>query len=174
MDLVLETGVGVTNANSWVDLAYADDYHASLGNKQWITAAPQEGDRTALLLKAMVNIIIPRYAGRWVGDIYSESQSLPWPRKWYYDNDERWIIGPHIPDEVKWLQCEVALNLIDNPEYDTPLRRGVTIQSVKVGPIVETSQFDSSQNPVLTAPKVARLARALLDASRGRVNVVRS
>lgn len=172
MDLVPETGIGRTDANSWVDLEFADMYHASLGNKQW--AQQSEEDRLALLLKAVLVVIVPRYAGKWIGEIYSDTQALPWPRKWYHDAEDRWIRGPFIPDELKFLQCEVALNMIDNPDFDAPQRRGVTISSEKVGPIVETTQYDSVQSPVLTAPKVSRLVRSLLDKSCGQVRIVRS
>jgi hypothetical protein len=33
--LTVETGIGVTNANSYVELTYADAYHAEFGNADW-------------------------------------------------------------------------------------------------------------------------------------------
>ncbi len=172
MELVVETGAGIPNANSWVDLDFADLYHASLGNKAWANASGE--DRTALLLKATLSVIVPRYAGRWKGEIAFESQSLPWPRRWYHDDEDRWVSAAFVPSEVQFLQCEVALNMLENPDFDKPKERGIVISSEKIGPITTTLQYDPKAPEALSSPKVSRLARPLLDGSTGQVRMVRS
>lgn len=174
MDLVPEDGTGVAGANTWVTADFADDYHSSFGNIEWVTADADK--RKALLLRAVSSIIVPRYSGKWRGEIYREGQELPWPRVCFRDDENRWYDtrNPYLPTEIKFLQCEVALAFILDPTLDQPKRRGLTISSEKIGPITTVEQFDSKQSPVLSNPRIARLVRPWLERGNNNFEIVRS
>ena len=74
--MIVETGVGLANAESFASVAAADLRCASLGLSAW--AALAEADKEIALRKAM--IFMATYRTRWAGRRVYLHQALDWPR----------------------------------------------------------------------------------------------
>jgi hypothetical protein len=76
MSIIIETGEGLADAESYASVAAADARCAGLGLTAW--AALAEADKEIALRKAM--IFMATYRVRWTGRRMSQRQSLDWPR----------------------------------------------------------------------------------------------
>lgn len=104
MAFTVETGAIVAGANSYVDVAFADNYFTDRGNTEW--AAFTLSKKQNLLVRAT------DYADRnyrYLGDIIQDSQPLLFPRQNIYGRiSGRNYIGT-IPFCLKQAVCELAL-----------------------------------------------------------------
>ena len=96
MSVIVETGAGVANANSFASVAAATAYHAARGNAAWDNI----DDKDAALLKATDNMQA-EYHSRWKGVQTHATQPLDWPR-WgvCIDGWGNYIASDAIPVEV--------------------------------------------------------------------------
>ena len=76
MTIIIETGAGLPDAESYASIAAADARCASLGLTAW--AALAEADKEIALRKAM--IFMATYRTRWAGCRVFQKQALDWPR----------------------------------------------------------------------------------------------
>ncbi len=76
MPIIIETGAGLPDAESYASIAAADARCASLGLTAW--AALVEADKEIALRKAM--IFMATYRTRWAGRRVYQRQALDWPR----------------------------------------------------------------------------------------------
>ncbi|OEZ50348.1 hypothetical protein JAB1_14630 [Janthinobacterium sp. MP5059B] len=74
--MLVETGAGLPDAESYASIAAADARCASLGLTAW--AALADGDKEIALRKAM--IFMATYRTRWAGRRVNQHQALDWPR----------------------------------------------------------------------------------------------
>lgn len=77
MALITETGVGLADAESYCDVAYADQYHAGRGNTAW--AGLEEPQKEAFLRRA-TEYMLGIYREQWKGIRATSTQALDWPR----------------------------------------------------------------------------------------------
>ncbi|MHA0319058.1 DnaT-like ssDNA-binding protein [Sphingomonas melonis] len=70
-----ENGTGVTNANSYLTVAQATEFHADRGNDDWADASPAQ---MATALVRATDYIEATYRAH--GDPLAMSQGLQWPR----------------------------------------------------------------------------------------------
>lgn len=77
MSLIVETGSGLENAESYCSVADADSYHAKHGNAAWGTLAT--GDKEIALRRATA-YMQQAYSQRWDGWRSTIGQALDWPR----------------------------------------------------------------------------------------------
>lgn len=77
MAFVVETGAGLSNANSYASVSAADGYVADRGITGW--AALTETIKQQSLVKA-TDYLEATYRAAWKGNRVSETQSLSWPR----------------------------------------------------------------------------------------------
>lgn len=115
MPLTVETGEIVAGANSYVEIATCDAYHADRGNA-WSGTTAQ---KTAAILKATA-YLDGKYRARWRGERITYLQSLEWPRvatapdfvgtftPGYFD-------GAPIPVGIIHATCELALRALAGP-----------------------------------------------------------
>lgn len=77
MPLIVETGLGLNNAESYCSLAYAASYHTSMANSAWdaIDADVQEA-----YLRRATRFMVSQYRSRWLGTRAVAGQALDWPR----------------------------------------------------------------------------------------------
>ena len=145
----LNASVGTRSANTYADLAYADNYHeARLHNAQWVAAS--EDQKTQALLWATIlldnNV---RFVGRRYG-LYQD-QALQWPRQSVYDSNGFYIEFDVVPKQVKDAQCELAWLLLQSDRTSaTTGAATASIRSVKVGPI--SLGFNESKVTIETIP----------------------
>lgn len=99
MPLIVENGTGVSDANSYVGLAEANDYFALKG----ITVNLTEAD----LINATQYLDLT-YGTQYAGRLRSDSQSLLWPRSSFTDGLGRRRDGDIVPEELKVAAYEAA------------------------------------------------------------------
>jgi hypothetical protein len=127
--------VGATNANSYVDLAYANTYFTSrLGSAAWGNYTNPDKEAALIQAASLMDSMFD-----WIGDKDTEEQSMRWPRAWAYDLDDYLIDSDVIPENVKRAQCELAFFLVTSGGY-AGTSRG--IDRFRVGPIM--LDFDDS------------------------------
>jgi len=110
----VEDGTGVAGANSYVDVAYADDYHSGRGNGGW---GGTDAQKQAALVKA-TDHVERVYGPRFIGERGSAAQGLHWPALSAFE----WPTGrpfpntvatsDEVPDSLKRAVCEFALRAL--------------------------------------------------------------
>jgi hypothetical protein len=79
MALVVETGEGIANAESYASVEYADAYHLVRLNTQWGTLTPEAKEAA---LREATDYIEMRFADVFRGAPATESQALSFPRNY--------------------------------------------------------------------------------------------
>lgn len=155
MTLIVEDGTGRGDANGYVDLAYAEDYHALRDNAAW--AAASAAAREAAIVRATDHL---DRSYRFRGEKLTEGQALAWPRGGVEDAAGRAVTG--VPPAIRRGCAELALRaLAEDLDPDQP--RGGRVQSETVGPI-STTYFPGA--PTANGrPAVDRLLRQLTGAA---------
>ena len=98
--MVVEDGTGLSNADSFVSVAYADTYFTTRGVNAWASLTNKE----ALLIKA-TDYIEAVYSESWKGVTLNDTQSLSFPRI----IDDATVY----PDRLLKAVCELALKAND-------------------------------------------------------------
>ena len=93
--MVVEDGTGLSNADSFVSVAYADTYFSTRNVTEWASLTNKE----ALLIKA-TDYIEAVYSEAWKGVVLLDTQSLSFPR--IIDDETVY------PDRLKKAVCELA------------------------------------------------------------------
>lgn len=127
MALIVETGSGAADAESYVSVSDANAYHTARGNAAWTGS---ESVKEAALRRA-TDYMLQSYAQRWQGDRVSETQALDWPRSGVYAHGYL-IASDTVPAAVANACAELALRALS--ESLLPDAGRVTA-SEKVGPI---------------------------------------
>lgn len=154
-----EDGTGVTDANSYCNVAYADAYHSDRGNAAWASATTQ--NKQAALVKA-TDYIDQTY--RFLGEPANDGQALSWPREADgFDEDE-------IPTRLKQAVCILALTALTealNPD----IAPGSSVKSKRVD-VLEVEYFESAVKRTVR-PAIDGLMKALTGGAGWNVPVVR-
>lgn len=106
---VIETGLALSDANSFTSVEFADDYvdtniHISA---DWL--ALEEGTKQRLLVRASL------YLSRmilWEGTRIDEDSGLPWPRAGVYNIDGFLVDEDVIPIELQQATVELAVHFM--------------------------------------------------------------
>lgn len=75
--MILETGSGVPNANSYASTDESDNYADASFNTPWIRYTDDEKERRLILSSRFVDRM---YNSQWIGIKKTEAQGLAWPR----------------------------------------------------------------------------------------------
>ncbi len=102
MTLIVETGSGLENAESYLSVADCDIYHEAMNNSSWTGST---SNKEAALRKA-TQYLDSTY--EWIGSIYSLEQALSWPRTNVYDAQGR-DLANSVPVKLKNACAELAL-----------------------------------------------------------------
>ena len=107
MNLILEDGTGLTNANSYASVAEADAYHDSrLHSLAWTAAQTPVKERALAMATTTLDAMTS-----WHGTRQSAEQALAWPRTGVVYDGLR-INGDVIPAPLKRATAELARLLI--------------------------------------------------------------
>lgn len=156
MPLILETGEGLEDSNTYVTLDELGEYAAD----RLETLPTQENQQTALLIKAMEYL---ESIDDFKGTRIKQSQSLDWPRQGVYV-DGFPLDKTKIPKALKRAQMQLAIEAMS---FDLmPSTDGFAVASEKVDVIeVEYAtggRLSGSTAPAVpTFPKVDALLRQL-------------
>lgn len=135
-NMTVENGNGIKDANSYVDIEYADAYFSARNITQWAEKTDEE--KEVLLIKATDYI---DNVFEWYGKKEFTEQSLRFPRKNLYDYEGEQIKG--IPKSLKDAVCETINVLLSDTElYKTESENGF-VTSEKIGQLSFT--YDVSQ-----------------------------
>jgi hypothetical protein len=144
MTMVVETGTGIANSNSYVSTTdfetYCDDHGYTIPSGDEESALV----RATLALDAAYRANYPGY--RTLGRM----QGLDWPRTAAYDYEGYVIDTLTVPREIIWSTCEMGLREITTPGIMQPdLKRGGFIRSMRAGS-VEIVYGGSSNRTIFT------------------------
>ena len=119
--------VGHVEANSYADVAYADDFFSNtIGNDSWPAIL---SNKEAALIES-TRILDSQFD--WLGIIASNEQALRFPRKALYDVDGRLIPETIIPKLLKDATCNLAYYLLENGGLN---QTQSDLKGLKIGPI---------------------------------------
>lgn len=127
----LETGEGLPDATSYVDIAYATDFinfHYPEDSEWGLKSASQKELALVMATKFVDRLV------KWAGEVYKTTQSLQWPRTEFKDADGRTIEAGTLPLKVKDAVVMVALESFTNDIYE----EGALVTSIKYGSSSET------------------------------------
>lgn len=161
-----EDGSGVAGANSFIDVAYADDYWSTRGDADWQGA--EETKKHAALLDATA-MLSGRLRGQWPGGLYSAAQGLDVPRLGAYDVEGRPLNGvwPVLADTV----CELARESLVNGSLQAALDRGGAVKREKIGPI--DTEYELGAPGGRTFPVIDALLSSFTGSSEGMIELRR-
>lgn len=176
MAFVVEDGTGLPNANSYSDVAYADDYFAERGITAW---TGDDSQKQAWLIQA-TDYIQQVFASRFVGAKATPDQALAWPRIFAVTRDGLELDSNMVPSAVVRACCQYALRAIQGPLMPDPLVSAegynVVTSRKKVGPIEKEFRImGSSGSPILirSYPAADTLLTGLLNGGTGGTRVTR-
>lgn len=135
MSLIIEDGSGRADANCYVDLAFADGYHALRGRSDWAAATSEA--REVALIKA-TDCLDAAHSFR--GHRVTQHQALAWPRCCAEDDSCRLILG--VPEPVRRACAELAWRGLTE-ELLPDEARGGRVTSESLGPISTTYASDA-------------------------------
>ena len=138
--LTKEDGTGLVDANVYADLADADQYLENTDRKTaWRTSSSKE--RSAALIQG-ADYLDQTYRNRYVGERFSSTQRLEWPRNEVFDELGLLVPADEIPEEVGNASIEYAFEAAQAVLAPTPAiddtGREVTSISEKVD-VLETA-----------------------------------
>lgn len=173
MALVVETGAGLSNANSYVSVEFANSYVADFASSSTWSAA--ESSRKESLLRLATQFLDLNY--RYKGYRTSLTQALAWPRSSASDyndryggistDDNQYISSDEIPLCVKQATVEAALRFLagDDPLAAIADPGSVKRQFVKIGQIEEEMEYAGGKGQSPLYPKIKKLLAGLTKSS---------
>lgn len=138
MALVVETGEGLSSAESFISVADADTRQAALGQTNWATLTTTEKEQA---LRRATQYMEQAYRGRWKGTKLLKAQALQWPR--YGAIVDGWDVDSNlVPQDVADACSDLALKAAAG-DLNADITRAVIRE--KVGPLETEYGEHSSQ-----------------------------
>jgi hypothetical protein len=136
MTLIVETGAGLTTANTMASMADADSYHSVRANSDWDDA--DYDAKEAALVKASA-YLCDETRFPWVGTkAVGYNQRMPWPRTGAVETDGTVVPDNVVPWRVVDAVCALAGLSVVGTDLQPPLEHGGQIVSESVGAISVT------------------------------------
>lgn len=142
MSLIVETGSGLPNAESYTSVADADAYFIARGSTEWTAILPTTAAKE-IALRLATQAIEVWFVGRWLGTRINQTMSLSWPRYSVYEDDGYSVSSSAVPQRIKDATCELALRQVQGDSLIADLSEPGSIagESVTVGPISVATQY---------------------------------
>lgn len=162
MALIVETGTGLANAESYVSVAAANAYHAKRANTAWDALEPEIKE---MALRRATEYIEIMFHGRWKGLPSTSTQALHWPRAWVYPDPAVLAALPSdkIPAMLANACAELATRATDPASPLLTDEDPQVVASEAVGPI--SVAYASSGTRQIRYTIVERMLAQLLDDS---------
>lgn len=129
--MTVEDGTGLVDSNSYVTVAFANDYLASMGVTAW--SALTQDKKEVLLVKA-TDYVDNTY--RWRGRKSTQEQALQFPRTGCVDDDGNDVVG--IPRALQQAVCMSASVLITEESLYAVEESNGAVVSEKIGQLAFT------------------------------------
>lgn len=165
MAFTVETGTGLSNANSYLSVVDTDSYHANhSGSTDWSGASNADKEKALRLATQYLDV---SYDGRWKGSRSNEAQSLAWPRQNVVDNDEYIYSSNTLPQKLKDAVAELALKVIEgNTLLDDIDEPGVIKrEKTKIGPLEDETEYIRGKSQNKKYQLINALVKPLITAS---------
>lgn len=165
-DLVVETGSGSANANSYESVAGADTYHADHNDPVPTTWSGATGLRKETALKNATQYLDAVYGEKWLGLRSNSSQRLDWPRSGIVDRDGFAVTSTTMPRVL--LECAAILAHLDITETNGLLPNlaastvNIKREFKKVGPLEKETEYFGSTDQFKTFSLVEELIDELI------------
>lgn len=161
MSLVVETGAGLSDAESYISVADASTYVTAFGGNALWTVADTAAKETALRIAAQY--LDSKY--RFRGQKNSFEQALAWPRYNAIDDDEFVLSNDELPIKLKQAQVEAALRHLagDNLLGVIDKPGAIASESVTVGPIQKSVSYVAGRVPYKAYPKIQALLKSIIE-----------
>jgi len=174
MALIVETGAGLADAESYISVAAATAHHAARGNAAWAALA-SDTIREQLLRKA-TDYMVATYRLRWSGRRALTTQALDWPRYNVPMTD-----GPSLDTATSYYPYDVVPAAVARACADLALKAATVsdltpdlsqaVKSKQVGPVkIEYQDYsqatktyraiDNVLSPFMSGQGTIRLLRA--------------
>jgi hypothetical protein len=178
MSLIVETGTGASDSESYLSVVDADTYHLNRGNTLWATITTLEKEQA---LRRATDYMMGKYRLRWLGRRVLITQALDWPRvgvvlEDFGGSQGRAGMGSYglfqvpytiVPLEVKNACAELAMRATMGPLVDD-VSQNVTQETI--GPI--TVKYDTTSPQYVRYLQIDQMIRVYLSAG-GNVNMVK-
>ena len=139
MTIIIETGAGLADAESYASVTAADARCASLGLTAW--AALAEADKEIALRRAA--LFMATYRTRWAGRRVYQRQALDWPR-YNVVVDDFTVSSTAVPVDVVNACIDLAVRAGNGEDLLPDLDTGSNaIKKDKTGPL-ETEYFQNT------------------------------
>ena len=161
--MIVETGNGFSDANSYVSVVYGDNYFSARGNTAWEELS--EETKEMCLIKA-TDFVDSSF--QWRGKKATQEQSLCFPRINLVDDDGYKVEG--IPENLKKAVCECASIISTGKEMFSTQNENGAVTSEKIGELAFT--YDVAQKIKDTTVYDAinlRLRGLYVDKSKGQI-----
>ena len=176
MAFTVEDGTGLPDANSYVDVDFADSYFQERGITAWTGG---DEAKQAWLIQA-TDYIEQVFAWRFVGVKMTEEQGLAWPRRGAVSREGVQLTDGVMPVALLRATCQYALRAVTGPLMPDPVvdATGFAVVTTrkKVGPIEkEFRVMGSGGAPILVRsyPAADGLLAGLLRQGAGGTRVIR-
>ena len=160
MPLIVETGAGLTDANSFITVAYFREY---CGARGYDLAAYTLAEIEAALIRSSQFLT---YSVTWKG--YRKNgrtdaegyQGLAWPR-YYVTDAEGYDVTDRVPREVMEATCELAIYELQNPHALQPVHTpNARVSMLRAGDV--QIAYDATHLSAESARPVLLIVRDLL------------
>lgn len=166
MSLIVETGTGAADSESYASVSDADTYHSKRGNTLWATMTTAEKEES---LRRATDYMEQVYRTLWNGVRVNNVQALSWPREYVelepvYDatTTDGYYPADAIPNEVKNACIEMAFKAASG-ELAADIDR-VTVKE-KLGPM--EVEYDKNQPPYKKYRAIDNMLRWFLKSTNG-------
>lgn len=168
MALIVETGTGVSGADSYISLADANTYVSNHGTSAAWSAAPEASKEQALRLATQY--IDLKYGDRFKGcktwNSQAKRQSLQWPRRGAIDNDGYEYSDDELPACLLSAVVEAALRVIAGDDLLGVMDTGIIAsESSTIGPLSQSISYVGGKGPYKQYPKIQALIRPIINSS---------
>lgn len=165
MAFVVETGSGLSTANSYLSVADADSYHTDHGAPAAWTAATTAAKQSALQLATQY--IDAMYGERWLGERINETMALDWPRYNVIDRDGYTVASTAVPAQVEQATAILALNVVNGDTLIPDMAAGANVvsEAVSVGSISSSKTYAGYKTAGKLYPLVAKILAPLTGGS---------
>lgn len=175
MTIIVETGEGLSTAESYCTVAFATTYFSNIGNASWAALA-SDAVREQSLRKA-VAFMLGRYRARWAGTRKSTTQALDWPRSLVpikdapdlYGGSDSYYDDASVPTSVKEACASLALRAASATLLADQTR---TKKSVTVGPI--STVYDDVAGQAVVYAEIDAMLSPYLKSSGNQAMMVRA
>jgi len=166
--LVVETGSGITGANTYIDLADAEEYILTRLNVTVWDAATDDLKNRALVMATRIIDSRMDWKGRMVQPL---TQALQWPREDIEIDDEEWS-ATEVPNDVKNATVEFALFLLTGDRTADDASSG--LESIGVGDGAVDLKFNNRTEADLVPDTVIDLLGRWIDSAGSGTGQVRT